>query len=73
MGKRTISDLRISLLHLVQRYAGHKTARGGDFQPIIIDGYLDMRILQITAILCEVVCYVKKVLVSPKTRAFFFL
>ena len=23
--------------------------------------------------LCEVVCYVKKVLVSPKTRAFFFL
>ena len=50
MGKRTISDLGISLFHLVQRYARHKTARGGDFQSIIIDSYLNMRILQITAI-----------------------
>ena len=50
MGKRAISDLGISLFHLIQCYAGHKTARGGDFQPIIIDGYLNMGILQITAI-----------------------
>ena len=50
MGKRAISDLGISRFHLVQRHTGHKTARGGDFQPIIIDSYLNMRILQITAI-----------------------
>ena len=36
--------------------------------------YLNVRPFNaVISMLCEVICYVKKVLVSPKTRAFFFL
>ena len=55
MGKRAISDLRISLFHLVQRHSGHETARGSNLQPIIIDSYLNMGILQITAFITALI------------------